>query len=138
MAKPQVDQKPSPIVSEWARPFWQGTAESKLMLQRCNDCSKYIFYPRVICPHCSSENVSWSQASGRGKVYSYTEVRNNAPSAFKSDTPYVVAVIELEEGVRMLSNIVGCSFDELRCDMPVRVVFERLNDDIVLPKFQAA
>ena len=138
MSDAKVKSKPEPVVSPWAKPFWEGTAEGKLVLQRCNDCSRHIFYPRVICPHCSSENVEWQQVSGKGKVYSFTQVQNNAPSAFTAEMPYVVAVIELDEGVRMLSNVIDCDFEQLSCDMPVSVVFERLNDEFVLPKFRPA
>ena len=72
MTESAVVKKPVPVVSEWARPFWQGTAQGKLMLQRCNSCTQYIFYPRLICPHCSSEDIEWREVSGRGKLYSYT------------------------------------------------------------------
>jgi uncharacterized OB-fold protein len=108
------------------------------MIQRCDDCHEHVFYPRVACPHCFSEQLSWVQASGRGSVYSYTVVYNNAPSAFARDVPYVVAVIQLAEGVRMLSNIVQCDLDGLRCDMPVEVTFERLDEAFTLPKFRPA
>ena len=81
--------------------------------------------------HCHDRN-----ACGRGTVYSYTVVEANAPSAFAGDVPYVVAVIRLEEGVQMLSNVVGCELSQLRCDMPVEVTFERLNEEFTLPKFR--
>jgi len=131
-------KKPVPAVTPWGMPFWEGTRQGKLMIQRCSDCNKYIFYPRLVCPHCFSDNVGWVQASGRGTVYSYTVVQSNAPSSFLDDIPYVVAVIRLEEGVQMLSNIVGCDPSELRCDMPVEVTFEKLTDEFTLPKFRPA
>ncbi len=128
--------KPVPIVNPWARPFWDGANDGRLMIQRCDDCRQHIFYPRVACPHCFSERLAWVQASGRGTVYSYTVVCNNAPSAFAPDVPYVVAVIQLAEGVRMLSNIVQCDLDALCCDMQVEVTFERLNEEFALPGFR--
>ncbi len=134
----ETPRKPVPAVTPWGMPFWEGTRQGKLMIQRCSDCGKNIFYPRLVCPHCFSDNVGWVQASGRGTVYSYTVVQNNAPSAFLADIPYVVAVIRLEEGVQMLSNIVGCDFNDLRCDMPVEVTFEKLTDEFTLPKFRPA
>jgi len=136
MATQEAKPKPVPIVNPWARPFWDAARERRLLIQHCRDCHKHVFYPRVACPHCFSENLEWVQASGRGTVYSYTVVYNNAPSAFIPDIPYVVAVIDLAEGVRMLSNIVECDLDALRCDMPVEVTFERLNDEFTLPKFR--
>jgi hypothetical protein len=90
----------------------------------------------LVCPHCFSENLEWVEASGKGTIYSYTVVMNNSPSAFINDIPYVVALIKLDEGVQMLSNIVDCDFDELKCDMPVEVTFEKLDDEFSLPNFR--
>lgn len=128
--------KPEPIVNPWARPFWEAARDEKLMIQKCEDCNEFVFYPRIACPHCFSDNLKWVEASGKGHVYSYTVVENNAPSAFIQDMPYVVAVVKLDEGVQMLTNIVGCSPDQVSCDMPVEVVFETLNDEFKLPKFK--
>jgi hypothetical protein len=136
MVTQEAKPKPVPIVNPWARPFWDGTRAGKLLVQHCQDCDKHVFYPRIACPHCGSDRLEWVEASGKGTVYSYTIVYNNAPSAFIPDVPYVVAVISLAEGVRMLSNIVQCDLGELRCDMPVEVTFERLNDEFTLPKFR--
>ncbi|MFH1137601.1 MAG: Zn-ribbon domain-containing OB-fold protein [Pseudomonadota bacterium] len=133
MEKPQ---KPVPVVNPWAKPFWDAAREHKLIIQKCDDCGTHIFYPRIACPNCFSDNVSWTEASGKGTVYSYTIVESNAPSAFIADIPYVVAVIKLEEGVRILSNIVGCAPGDVRCDLPVEVTFEKLNEEFTLPKFK--
>lgn len=131
-----IPKKPAPIVNDWARPFWEAAKEERLVIQRCKDCEKHIFYPRIACPHCSSDNVEWVDASGKGTVYSYTVVESNSPSAFLKDIPYVVAVVRLEEGVQMFSNVVGCEPGEVRCDMPVEVTFEKLDDEFNLPKFK--
>ena len=133
MDKPK---KPVPVVSPWARPFWEAAREEKLCIQKCKDCDKYVFYPRLVCPHCLSDNLKWVEALGKGTIYSYTVVENNAPSAFVNDMPYVVALVKLEEGVQMLSNIVDCDLGELKCDMPVQVTFEKLDDEFTLPKFK--
>jgi len=127
--------KPVPVVNPWARPFWEAARKEKLIIQKCKDCDQFVFYPRIACPHCFSEAMEWVEASGRGKVYTYTVVENNAPSAFIRDIPYVVAVIRLDEGVQMLSNVVGCDPREVQCDMPVEVTFEKLNEEFTLPKF---
>ena len=132
----EIPQKPAPVVNPWARPFWEAAREEKLIIQKCEDCEKFVFYPRIACPHCFSDHLKWVEASGKGTIYSYTVVENNAPSAFIKDMPYVVAVIKLEEGVQMLSNIVDCDPEEVACDMPVEVTFEKLSDDITLPKFR--
>ncbi len=128
--------KPVPVVAPWARPFWDAAREGRLILQHCKNCDRVIHYPRVACPHCSSTDLDWQPASGLGTIYSWTEVQSNAPSAFAGDVPYVVAVIRLAEGVHMLSNVIECDHDELVCDLPVEVVFERLNDEFSLPKFR--
>lgn len=130
--------KPQPVVQPWAEPFWEAAQRHELALQHCADCGRAIHYPRVACPHCSSDNLVWKKASGRGTVYSYTVVESNAPSAFAADVPYVVAVIRLEEGVQMLSNIVQCDPSDLSCEMDVEVVFESIDDQFTLPKFRPA
>jgi uncharacterized OB-fold protein len=132
----QAPEKPVPEVNPWAKPFWEAAHQKKLIIQKCPDCYKHIFYPRLLCPHCFSENLEWVEASGKGTIYSYTVVMNNAPSAFINDIPYVVALIKLDEGVQMLSNIVECDPEEVRCDMPVEVTFEKLSEDFTLPKFR--
>ena len=134
----ELPEKPAPPVTYWTKPFWKAAKEGRLVIQKCADCGKHIFYPRVCCPHCSSDCVEWVEASGKGTVYSYTVVCSNAPSAFIADTPFVIAIVRLEEGVQMLSNIIGCPPESVRCDMPVEVTFERLNDEFTLPKFRPA
>lgn len=138
MSEVETSVKPRPVVQPWARPYWDATLRQRLVLQHCEACNRTIHYPRIACPHCGSENLGWREASGRGTVYSYTVVENNAPSAFLADMPYVVAIVELAEGVRMLTNIVDCDHRTLRCDMPVEVVFEKLSEEFVLPKFRPA
>ncbi len=128
-------QKPLPVVNPWAKPFWDAAADEKLVFQKCGDCDKNIFYPRIACPHCFSDNLQWVEASGKGIVYSYTIVENNAPSAFIKDMPYVIAIIKLEEGIQMLSNIIGCDPYAVTCEMPVQVTFEELDEEFKLPKF---
>jgi uncharacterized OB-fold protein len=131
-----MPDKPIPPVQPWSEPFWAGARESRLVIQKCASCKKYVFYPRLGCPFCFSEKLEWVQASGRGTVYSYSVVRNNPPSSFMDDLPFVIAIVELEEGVRLMTNIVDCDPEVVDCDMPVQVTFERLNDEITLPKFK--
>jgi uncharacterized OB-fold protein len=128
--------KPVPAVHPWSQVFWVGTRAHKLLIQRCCLCKRPVFYPRLYCPHCFAAELEWVPSSGRGTVYSYTVVHNNAPSAFAADMPYVIAVVRLEEGVQMLSNLVECNPDELRCDLPVEVTFEKLDETFTLPKFK--
>ena len=128
--------KPLPYVHEETRPFWEGTQRHELWLQKCRDCDKFYFYPRSICPHCFSDATEWIKVSGKGKIYSFTVSYREASPAFKPDVPYNIAIIELEEGVRMMSNIVGCRNEDISIDMPVEVVFDDVTPEITLPKFR--
>ena len=117
---------PQPVTPE-AKPYWDGLREQKLMLPKCQDCGHCFFYPRILCPRCSSRRIGWIQSSGRGRLFS-----------FKVKPPYVLAMVELEEGPRLMSNLVGIAADPalIRCDMPVEVVYEKLNDEFTLPLFR--
>jgi uncharacterized OB-fold protein len=128
-------EKPIPPIHPWTAPYWRAARDGKLLIQRCASCARYIFYPRLQCPACFAAEPEWVEASGRGKVYSYSVVLNNPPSAFQQDVPFVIAIVELEEGVRLMTNIIGCDPESVRCDLPVEVVFEKLTDKITLPKF---
>ncbi len=129
-------RKPLPRPIQTTRPFWEGAKAHELRLQRCRACGEHIFYPRVLCPHCLSEDLEWVRASGRGRVYTYTVVRRPAHPAFKDDVPYVLAIVELEEGPRLTTNIVGVPPEEVHIGMPVEVVFEDVTDEVSLPKFR--
>ena len=128
---------PHPLAPE-AKPYWEGLKQGKLMLPECQDCRKTHFYPRVFCPHCHSRNLKWIEASGRGKLYAFEILHRSFNPAVKTPLPYVLAMIELEEGPRMLSNLINVKPDPnvIRCDMPVKVVFTKLNDAFTLPFFQ--
>ena len=117
--------------------FWAGTKNEILKLQRCDDCNNVYFPPRPFCPSCASRKVSVFDATGSATLYSY--VINNRPHpAF--DGPYSIAVVELEEGPRMMSNIINCpqTPEALELDMPLEVVFESMSKEISLPYFQPA
>ena len=125
-----------PPVNPWSEPFWQAARAGRLIIPRCRACGRNSFYPRPSCPFCFSDELEWIECSGRGTVYSFTVVTNNAPSAFMADLPFVIAIVRLEEGVQMLTNIVDCRPEALCCDMPVEVTFARLTDEMTLPKFR--
>jgi len=127
--------RPTPETAE----FWAGARRGELRIQRCRACQKAYFYPRPLCPHCSSTDVEWFTATGRGRLYSYV-INHRAPPNFRDIAPYVIAVVELEEGPRMMTNIVGVEPvpENLPIDLPVEVTWERLNDDISLPMFRPA
>lgn len=133
-------QKPLPTITSEARPFWEGAAKQQLLMQRCLDCSAYIWTPRPSCFECGSENIQWQKLSGRGEVYSFTVIRQvvgrAASQAFEKDIPYVIAWIDLDEGPRMISNVIGCPVEAVKIGMKVSVVFEQQSPDIWLPKFK--
>ena len=128
--------KPLPVVTEENRPFWEGCQQGKLLLQYCTECHQHQFYPRLYCMHCGSNALRWVEASGQGVIYSYTLIHQNKSPEFVNDTPYDVAIVQLQEGPRMLSNIVDISPGELRVDLPVTVVFDRMTEFITLPRFR--
>jgi uncharacterized OB-fold protein len=128
--------KPLPKPTPWSKPFWDGCKNGKLLIQQCKECQRYVFYPKLFCPFCLSYDLNWIEATGKGKIYTFTVVYSYQPTEFSADVPYVVAVIDLEEGVRMMSNIVGCKPEAVKCDMDVEVVFEKVSHDVTLPKFK--
>ncbi len=128
--------KPLPVIDNESRPFWEGCRQGRLLLQHCGDCGAWVFYPRALCPACHSDNLAWEPASGRGVIHTYTVCHRPAGPAFAADAPYVVALIDLAEGVRMTSNIVGSDPAAVRIGQAVRVVFEKATDEVTLPKFR--
>ena len=128
--------KPLPIPSEDSGPFWAAARQHKLSLQRCKSCGSFRFPPSPVCPECTAEGGEWTALKGRGRVFSFVVFHRAYHKSFEGDLPYAVAVVELEEGPRLLSNIVGIPADKVRCDMPVQVVFEDVTPECTLPKFK--
>jgi len=126
---------PAPAVNPETENFWAATAAGRLLLKRCLDCGSVIWYPRVICPDCSSLHTEWFEASGRGRVYSYT-VNHRGEGAYTGRAPFVLAYVELDEGPRMLTNIVGAADAELAVEAPVEVVFHDTGEGSALPRFR--
>ncbi len=133
MSRPANPPRPRP--SEDSAAFWEATAEGRLLLQRCAACGHTIFYPRVNCSACGSTDLSAIEASGRGTVYTYTIARRPTHPAFAEACPYVVAVVELEEGPRLTTNIVGCDPDDVTIGMPVDLTFGEVVDGTALAYF---
>jgi len=117
------------------KPFWDGTKQRNLKYQQCADCQTVVFHPRRHCTGCLGSNLVWQVASGRARVYSYSIVRQSYHPFFRNHIPYVVAWIDLEEGPRLLSNIVGVDAEEVFCDMEVEVDWEA-NGDYAIPLFK--
>ena len=131
----RVPTKPVPIASPESAPFWQAAKEHRLLIPRCNACKKFWFPPSQLCPHCLSADTGWEAVSGRGRIYSFVVFHRVYHPAFAGEVPYVVAIVELEEGPRMLTNIVGMPVDQVRCNMPVTVVFDDVSSELSVPKF---
>ena len=113
----------APYVSAEIEEYFRATAAGRLLIKTCDACERPHFYPRAICPHCFSSSTRWIEATGRGRIYTYSVARRGVP------VPFAIAYVELEEGVTMMTNIVDCDLDALRIDMPVRVVFKPTQDN---------
>ncbi|MDM0113503.1 Zn-ribbon domain-containing OB-fold protein [Variovorax sp. J22R133] len=129
-------QRPQPIPTAETAHYWQSALEGRLKVQYCPACKRHQFYPRRFCTTCLSNDIEWVQASGKGRVYTYTVCHVAAHPAFEARVPYAIGMIELEEGVRMLAGIVGSDFEHLAVGAPVEVCFENIADDIALPMFR--
>ena len=127
-----------PTPDESTQPFWDGTREGRLLIRRCRDCGKAHFYPRPFCPRCWSQRVEWEDASGKATLYTYSVVYQNDHPPFPERLPYVAAVVDLEEGPRMMTNVVDCQFDELRVGMPLEVTYRQETEEITLAVFRPA
>ncbi|OWU83733.1 DNA-binding protein [Oceanicola sp. 22II-s10i] len=126
-----------PTPTPETRHYWEGAKAGELRLQRCDKCSQAYFPPRPFCPECGSRDVSVFKASGKGTLHSYIINELGAPGL---KPPFAVAIVQLEEGPRLLSNILECDQtpEALQLDMPLEVVFEKVTDDITLPQFRPA
>ncbi|HEY7168192.1 MAG TPA: Zn-ribbon domain-containing OB-fold protein [Candidatus Binatia bacterium] len=135
----QTTRKPLPELTPVNQPFWDGARAGKLMMQKCKDCGTWIFCPRPVCGDCASENLAWVQLSGKGKIFSFTVIREvvgQALRGFAPDIPYITAWIDLDEGPRFCSNIIETPIENVRIGMPVEAVFPDSDDGITLPKFK--
>jgi uncharacterized OB-fold protein len=126
--------KPIPRITEETKPYWEGCGKHRLLIQRCNTCGKFQFYPRALCSHCLSESLEWVEAKGMGTIYSFSAVYRPPTKEFK-ELPYIVAIVELDEGVRLMSNIVDVPPQNVKIGMRVKVVFEDIQENLALPKF---
>lgn len=130
------DSKPVPIPNSDSRTFWEATKRHELALQRCARCLEFRYFPRPICPFCLDERYDWQATSGKGQVWTYTVIHRAPSAAFRKDVPFVLAVVELAEGPRMMTNIIGTPPSNVYIGLPVEVVFEDMTEEITVPKFQ--
>jgi uncharacterized OB-fold protein len=127
--------KPLPEVTPESKPFWDGCRRHELLLQRCRACGAVQHYPRGVCATCWSTDLEWRRASGRGTVWTFTVTHRTQVPGFREALPYVLAWVELAEGVQMLANVVDCDPAAVRIGLPVRVVFEDATGEVSLPRF---
>jgi len=128
---------PEPATNAETEPFWEATTEGRLLIQQCLDCGEPYYYPRANCPHCLSGETEWLETEGEGTIYTYTVTHQVgiAYTDFDSATPYVLAYVELDEGPRMLTNVVNCDHDDLSVGQRVTVTFDDTGGDAALPRF---
>jgi uncharacterized OB-fold protein len=127
-----------PTPDNETQPFWEAAKEGRLLIKRCNACGEFHFYPRPFCPRCWSEDVEWFEAGGRATLYTWSVVHRNDLPPFPERIPYVAAIAELEEGPRMMTNVVDCAFDRLEVGMALEAVFHPTSDDVTIVQFRPA
>ncbi|MFI8289382.1 Zn-ribbon domain-containing OB-fold protein [Streptomyces sp. NPDC085614] len=125
-----------PDIDAFTRPYWDAAAEGRLLLRRCAACGRAHHYPREFCPHCWSEDVAWEPAGGRATLYTWSVVHRNDLPPFGERVPYVAAVVDLAEGPRMMTEVVGVAEDDLRIGMDLEVAFHA-REDVAIPVFTA-
>ena len=117
-------EKPEPTPNADTLPFWEACNREELLFQHCQKCGHDQFYPRRICKQCGSQDLEWRNADLQGTVYSFT-IQHRAPTpAFREDVPYIIALVDLEPGIRMMMNVKNCSLEDICVGMPVRIIFE--------------
>jgi len=128
--------RPLPALQGLTGQFYDFCRQGELRFQRCDDCGRWRHVPREICAGCGSFQWTWTRASGRGRVFTWTVAARAMHPAFAADAPYAAVVVEMEEGVRLASQMVDCPPDALAIDMPVEVVFVPVTDEVTLPRFR--
>lgn len=127
---------PAPVQNADSKVYWAAAADGDLVLKHCLDCGKHHFPPRQLCPYCWSENMAWSKSSGAGVIYSFTVMHRPPMPAFAARVPYVVALVDLAEGPRMMANVVGDDALEVGVGDRVQVCFEARGDAAKVPQFR--
>jgi uncharacterized OB-fold protein len=125
-----------PSTDPETQPFWDGLRAGRFLLRHCEACGRDHYYPRPFCPFCWSDDVAWKEASGRGTLYTWSVVHVNDLPPFHERVPYVAAIVELEEGPRVMTNVRGVPFDELAAGMTLVVDFEAISDEVTIPVFR--
>lgn len=129
------EPRPLPKVTPETAPFWEATVDGRLLLRECDDCGLVYYYPRILCPDCFSDDVTWVEATGNGTIYSYS-ISEKVDGWPAEELPLIVTYVELEEGPRLITNLVNCDPEEVSINAPVEVVFEETQrGDVAIPVF---
>ncbi|HKK30067.1 MAG TPA: OB-fold domain-containing protein [Alphaproteobacteria bacterium] len=129
-------QKPIPNIDPDSAPYWEAAKQGKLMIQRCKVTGQAFLYSRQLTPGVVDNEVEWIESSGKGTIYSFTVARRPAGEAFATDVPYVIVSVELAEGARIMTNLVTDDPDSVAIGQPVEVVFDKVSDELTIPKFR--
>ena len=129
-------KKPLPTIVGETRPYWEACRRGELLIQKCDRCGEYQFYPRGICVGCFNPGIKWVRASGKGTVWTFTVTYQNRTPGFAEEVPYVLALVELQEGLKMFTNIVECNPRDVSIGMPVEVTFVQATDQVSVPYFK--
>ena len=129
-------EKPLPVISGETMPFWTACQRGILLIQHCPQCGFYQFYPRALCSNCWSLSVDWIESSGEGQIWAYTVTYQNRTAGFTKDLPYVLALVELKEGIKLFTNVIDCEPSDVKIGMSVKVTFTRANDKVSIPYFK--
>ncbi len=128
-----------PPRTESTQPYWDAAARGELVVQQCGACNFHVFPPRANCPACGSSELSWKPVTGQGTIYTYTVAHRAPHPVLAEQCPFTLAVVELEEGPRLMTNIIGCNPEDVEVGMRVQVAYEDIDDsDVVLPVFKPA
>ncbi|MBI2171067.1 MAG: Zn-ribbon domain-containing OB-fold protein [Chloroflexi bacterium] len=138
MTTQQEWKRPIPEITGETRPFWEAARRGEYLIQQCEDCGQHQWYPRGFCAHCWSRRIRYVKATGRGTVWTFTITYQNRTPGFAEEVPYVLALVELEEGVKVFTNIIGCRPQEVRMGMPVEVTFVPATPQVHVPMFRPA
>jgi uncharacterized OB-fold protein len=138
MSERPVLPKPRPRPTPVTQPFWDALRDERVVLQRCGACDTWVYYPRARCPRCLSGGLSWTEVSGRGHLFSYTITHQPTTYQFADEMPQVIAIVELDEGVRLTTTLVGVEHGSLRAGMKLVPAFDHGDDGLTLLRYQPA
>jgi hypothetical protein len=136
--EPKKYLKPLPQIDEENRPWWEALKRHELYIQKCEQCGTLRHYPRAQCTKCLSSGTQWIRCSGKGTIWTYTVTNQNQAAGFRDSLPYVMAWVDLAEGVKMMTNIIDCPPEQVKIGMPVEVVYEDVTPEVTLAKFRPA